>query len=116
MRTFLFYLIISVSVIACTENHFHDGGYKATIFTDGSMSWVNDEVIELDGNFITIKFISVVNKSILSEYKKTCKQYQDRIEYRNKDGIDFVVRFDEQGNMKYGEYVYKRINSKGTNP
>jgi superfamily I DNA and RNA helicase len=105
--------LIPLILLSCTTNHSHDGKYKAAVFTNASLTWVNDQEIELEGNTMDIKALSVVDTTILAEFKTTCKQFDDRIEFKGKDGVTVVARFDKDGNLKYGEYIYEKINDEG---
>lgn len=113
MKKILAILCISVQ-LSCTSNHQHDGKYKAAVFTNASMTWVNDEEIEFNGNDMIFKSMSITDGSLLSEQRLSCTQYPDRIEYKGKDGIINIVRLDENGNLKYGEYTYKKVDPNQT--
>lgn len=109
MKKELAYLSL-LFLLSCTRNHEHDGVYKAAVFTNSSMTWVNDEVIEFNGNDMFFKAISITDGRVLSEQRLSCTQYSDRIEFEGKDGVITIVHFDENGNVKYGAYTYKKID------
>lgn len=69
---------------------------------------MHEEQIELDGSTMHVVERSVIDSSIQAEYKTTCKQFPDRVEFKNKNGIVEVCRFDDDGNFKYGDYTYKK--------
>jgi hypothetical protein len=108
--TSLFLFLYSCKI----SNHSHDGQYKSNVFNDATMSWIHTEIIELDGNTLSVKSISIIDGSILSEFKTDCTQYDDRVEFKNKNGVVQVARFDVNGNLKYGEYVYRKIKDEDT--
>jgi hypothetical protein len=108
MKRLIAYLLPLIA-ISCTNNHYHDGKYQASVFTDGSMSWVRNEEIELRGSDMYYRSLSLADNSILNELKITCVQYEGHIEFKNKDGITVIARIDEDGNIKYGEYTYKKV-------
>lgn len=116
MKQTFFITTLILSFLSCNliSNHTHDGQYKANVFNDATMSWVHAEIIDLDGNTMSVKSISIVDSSILSEFKTACTQYNDRIEFKNKDGILQLARFDVDGNLKYGEYTYKLFKDEDT--
>jgi len=99
-------------IASCSSNHYHDGKYKATIFTNANLTWVNDEEIELNGNEMHCTSFSVIDNKILREYKTTCKQFEDRIEYKDKNGMTVIMRPDGNGNISFGEYTYERMEGK----
>jgi hypothetical protein len=103
------FIVLSL-LISCSGNHYHDGKYKATVFSNAAMTWVNDEEIEISGNEMYLKSKSSFGDEVYREFKTTCIQYPDRVEYKGKDGITVVVRFDKDGNFKYGEFVYEKVN------
>lgn len=105
------FCVLPLAFISCTSKHLHDGTYKANVFTDASLSWVRSEEIELKGSDMYYRSVSVVDGSIGSEFKTTCIQYQDRIEFKGKDGVDYVARIDNQGNISYGAYTYKKVGA-----
>jgi len=108
MRSLLLFFI-PILLASCTGNHYHDGKYKANVFTDASLSWVRTEQIELDGNDMYYRSTSIIDNTVQSEFKTSCNQYPDRIEFKNKDGITCIARFDQDGNLKFQEYTYKKI-------
>jgi hypothetical protein len=112
MKQIFFTTILTLLFSSCNliSNHSHDGKYKSNVFNDATLSWVHTEIIELDGNTMSVKSISIIDSSILSEFKTECTQYNDRVEFKNKNGIVQIARFDGNGNLKYGEYTYKIQN------
>lgn len=102
--------LISFLLISCSENHYHDGKYKATVF-NAAMTWVNDEEIEIKGNEMYLKSRSSFDNEVYGEFKTSCRQYPDRIEFKGKEGLTVIARLDKDGNFKIGEYVYEKINS-----
>ena len=113
MRTILL-CFIPLIMASCNGNHNHDGKYKANVFTDASLSWVRTEQIELDGDVMYYKSTSIVDNTTLSEFKIPCNQYADRVEFKNKDGITCIARFDQNGDLKFQEYTYKKITGNDT--
>jgi hypothetical protein len=99
-----------ITLISCSGNHFHDGIYKGNVFNN-NLTWVQEEQIELNGSKMHVRERSVIDSSIQAEYKTTCSQFEDRIEFKDKNGIVVVGRFDDDGNLKYGDYTYKRADN-----
>ncbi len=105
----LFIFLAPLFLVSCSEgSHSHDGKYKAGVF-NSSMTWVTNEEVELDGNVMYFRSSSIIDKSTLSEYKTSCEQFVDRVEFKGKDGLTLIGRFDKDGNLNYGEYTYKKV-------
>jgi hypothetical protein len=96
-------LLISLFLISCSGHHYHDGKYKATVFSNAAMTWVNDEEIEIKGNEMYLKSKSSFDNEVYGEFKTSCRQYPDRVEFKGKDGLTVVLRLDDDGNFKIGE-------------
>lgn len=107
----ILYLVLAISLTCCNSRRYHDGRYRASVFTDGSMSWVRNEEIELNGNEFIYRSLSLADDSVLNEIRTSCIQFPERVEINGKDGVSIVAKFDEAGNVVYGEYTYKKINS-----
>jgi hypothetical protein len=99
-----------ITLMSCSGNHFHDGIYKGNVFNN-NLTWVQEEEIELNGSTMHVTERSVFDSSIQAEYKTTCNQFEDRIEFKDKNGIVVIGRFDDNGNLKYGDYTYKRAGN-----
>jgi len=110
MKKLLLYFTL-LFIVSCSSNNYHDGKYQDSVFTNASLTWVNKEQIELKGNEMYITTLSIIDNSIIAEFKTTCTQYPEKIEFKGKDGITYIARVDEDGNIKYGEYTYKKIRS-----
>ena len=105
----LFILSATLFLISCSKgDHSHDGKYKASVF-NASMTWVTNEEVKLDGNVMYFRSTSIGDNSTISEYKTSCEQFPDRVEFKGKDGLTLVGRFDKDENLKYGEYTYKKV-------
>ncbi|MGZ3922066.1 MAG: hypothetical protein ACXVC7_17330, partial [Bacteroidia bacterium] len=53
-------------LLSCTTNHYHDGKYKANVF-NSTMTWVSEVQVDLDGNTLHVKHLSIVDGSIEEE-------------------------------------------------
>lgn len=101
---------LSLLLVSCSDNHFHDGIYKANVF-NSNLTWVHEEQIELAGSTMHVTERSAIDNSIQAEYKTSCNQFEDRIEFKDKNGVTIIGRFDDQGNLKYGDYTYNRTDN-----
>src|SRR5690554_4797704 len=103
MRTKILLLFMLVLTISCKpENHYHDGYYE------GGISFV-DVTWEINGNEI------LINNSITGASKLNCKQYPDRIEYREKDGTTKILYAQKNGDLKMSDLiVFKKVKSKNS--
>jgi hypothetical protein len=95
----LLYYLIPLTHISCTDNHSHDGIYEANVLS-------HKEILEVNGNEIDYK--GILDNKVAEEIKTTCQQFNDRIEFKDKNGLIRVLRIDSAGNLISGEYIYKK--------
>lgn len=110
----LFYCVYILS--SCNTTSLLDGTYRATVFSNSQLSWVHYEELEITGSELHFRAISVADSKILNEFKTSCTQFQDRLEFKDKNGLIMIARVDENGNLKYGDYTYKKIVSENLQP
>lgn len=91
-------------MVSCeSENHYHDGHYE------GGISFI-DVTWKISGNEI------LINNSITGTSKLSCKQYPDRIEYKEKDGTTKILYAQENGDLKMSDLIiFKKVDSNSLN-
>ncbi len=96
----LLFIIISFLMVSCeSENHYHDGHYE------GGISFI-DVTWKISGNEI------LINNSITGTSKLSCKQYPDRIEYKEKDGTTKILYAQKNGDLKMSDLViFKKVKT-----
>src|SRR5690606_27147947 len=56
------------------------------------------------------------NNSITGTSKLSCKQYPDRIEYKEKDGTTKILYAQENGDLKMSDLIiFKKVDSNSLN-
>lgn len=107
MKNLIIILIIGTLFSCNSTGNYHDGKYKTGVF-NSNMTWVRYEEIEIKGNELYYKSFSVTGEPG-NEFKTSCEQFPDRVEFKAKGGITSIARFNENGDMTFGEYTYKKI-------
>lgn len=103
MKKLFMVLFVALVASACeTDTHYHDGKYHAELDFFGVPFSKMDYIIK--GNEITI------DNSVAGISKLQCRQYQDRIEYIEKNGMVKVLPILENGDIKVNdEVILKKV-------
>ena len=98
MKKIIFLLMLGITVSSCKpENHYHDGKYHTKLQMMGIT--IEDINCIITGNQIE------VNNSISGISKFECTQFEDRIEYKENDGVTRVLYFLENGDLKFNDQI-----------
>jgi hypothetical protein len=87
-----FYYVLVSSLISCSGNHYHDGIYKTHFY-------IYDVTVKIEGEDVE------TNNSVTGIKKMKCKQYKDRIEYEEGNGVTTVLTVLEDGSLKENELL-----------
>lgn len=97
MKSFLSSLL-AIILFSCSSNHYHDGKYTLS-------TMIYNVTVEINGDDVNVK------NSAAGESHFTCTQYPDRIEYREENGTDRVLRVNENGDMVLSDgMVFTKVN------
>ena len=107
-KLFCSVILLYILLSACSNNHYHDGIYKAEIINPDSVVDNHYEMLTVDGNkLLTEKYTLKGNAEEKLSYK--CIQYPDRIEYDNGAAMEILTVADS-GNLKVADnIVFKRF-------
>lgn len=93
----ILFSILMLTISCGSNNHYHDGEYYAKIEMFGfSIMEVN---YKINGDEI------IINNSATGISKLKCQQYEDRIEYFEKDGTTKVLPVLENGDIQVNDKV-----------
>lgn len=101
MKKLLLIFGLGLVLNGCTpDNHYHDGKYHTEIDVFG-VSFAKIDY-ELYGSQVTI------NNSVSGISKLRCQQYEDRIEYIEKDGTTKILPVLENGDIQLNDQIILR--------
>lgn len=107
-------LIIAVVLVSCTAKHYHDGKYKGTVYTGGSLFNLHEEVLMVDGNEMEIEKYTI-GGTLADHIKVTCRQLPDRLEYQDGDIERILTK--EGDNLRWNyDVLFKKIGKDDTIP
>lgn len=101
-----FGLLICFMLCSCA-NHYNDGVYKANI--NSGKSLLSTEIITIDGNQILEEKYTLLNNTD-EKLRYECEQFQDRIEFKQINGVTKILTKDENGNLRLSDdVVFKKV-------
>lgn len=106
MKYAYFFLLI-LALFGCNDSttNFHDGEY---VFTDSREKHSLDESITIEGNYATLYFRSLFNRSKLSKSEYLCIQYPDRIDLQLRRQPPISIPVDKKGNLIWDKKLFKK--------
>jgi hypothetical protein len=102
-------IVFLVTLAACTTNHYYDGKYKGTVYDGGGLMNMHTEVLTINGDEILDEKFTLMDAPA-GTTKIACKQFEDRIEVLEGNGITKILKVTEDGALQLNaDVIFKKI-------